>query len=300
MNNKESYNIAHYCVSFIDVLGQRLEYKDERFLPEFKSTEEKEQFEIKVRNTIGKIDFLQRSTDIFLDKVLNYKSPDVEQLPPNQIDIYNKIKEVHLSRQRWSDGLVCFISLEEGNVKCPIQGVYIQLITACYQCFFGLANKIPLRGSVDIAWGAELHKGELYGAVVAKAYELENYVAQYPRIVVGQSVINYLNDNINKPVSNIYNDVDKTFARISLGLLAQDFDGYYVAHYLGGAFQQMVSQNLHKSLYQEAMNFIQVQCKKWKDERNTKLSSRYNHLLLYFLANPPSEPESGTTSSRDY
>jgi hypothetical protein len=291
MNNKESYNFAHYCVSFIDILGQRLEYKDERLLPEFKSTDEKEKFQIKVRNTIGKIDFLQRSTDIFLDKVLNYRSSVIEKVPPNQIDIYNKIKEVHLSRQRWSDGLVSFISLEEGDVKCPIQGVYIQLITACYQCFFGLANKIPLRGSVDIAWGAELHKGELYGAAVAKAYELENCVAQYPRIVVGQTVINYLNDNINKPVSNIYNEVDKTFAKISLGLLAQDFDGYYVAHYLGGTFQRMVSSNLHSDFYQTSLSFIQEQCKKWKDERNTKLSSRYNHLLLYFLANPPSKAQ---------
>ena len=140
---------------------------------------------------------------------------------------------------------------------------------------------------MDIAWAEELHKGELYGAAVAKAYELENYVAQYPRIVVGQRVVDYLIFNMNKSASNIYDEVDRPFAKICLEMLTQDIDGYYVAHYLGGAFQRMVSHNLHKDLYQEALNFIHEHCKKWKDEQNTKLSSRYNHLLSYFLAYPP-------------
>lgn len=297
MNNKESYNIAHYCVSFIDILGQRLEYKDEGLLPEFKSKEEKEKFELKVRNTIGKIDFLQLAADKFVNAVISFKSPDREKLSPDRREIYDKVKEVHLIRQRWSDGLVYFISLGEGDVKCPIQGVYIQLITICYLCFFGLISKIPLRGSMDIAWAEELHKGELYGAAVAKAYELENNVAQYPRMVVGQRVVDYLIFNLNKSVSDNYDEVDKIFAKTSLNMLAQDFDGYYVAHYLGEAFQHMVSQNLHKDMYQEALNFIQEQCKKWKDERNTKLSWRYNQLLLYFLSHPPSESNAGTPSS---
>lgn len=291
MNNKETLNIVNYCVSFIDLLGQRLEYKNEGLLPKYESTEEKEKFKIKVQNTIGKIDFLQLSADIFLNGVLNYKSPEREMLSPDRKAIYDKIKEVRLNRQRWSDGLVYFISLEEGKVQCPIQGVYIQLITNCYLCFFGLANRIPLRGSMDIAWAAELHKGELYGAAVAKAYELETCVAQYPRIVVGQRVIDYIIINMNKPASNIYDEVDKKFAKICFDMLAQDFDGYYVAHYLGGVFQQMVTSNLHNDLYQASLNFIREQCKKWKDERNIKLSSRYSHLLSYFLSHSPSESQ---------
>ena len=297
MNNKENLNIVNYCVSFIDLLGQRSEYKNEGLLPKYESTGEKEKFDIKVQNTIRRIDFLQRSADIFVNKVLNYRNPEIEMLPPNQIDIYNKIKEVHLAMQRWSDGLVYFISLEEGDVKCPILGVYIQLITNCYLCFFGLANKTPLRGSMDIAWAAELHKGELYGAAVAKAYELEAYVAQYPRIVVGQRAIDYIIINMNKPASNIFDEVDKKFAKICLDMLAEDFDGYYVAHYLGSAFQQMVTRNLHNDLYQASLNFIREQCKKWRDERNTKLSTRYSHLLSYFLSHSPSESQEENAKS---
>ena len=297
MNNKETLNIVNYCVSFIDLLGQKSEYKNEGLLPKCESTEEKEKFKIKVQNTIGKIDSMQCDADNFVNKVLNYRSPEIEMLPPNQIDTYNKIKEVHLSIQGWSDGLVYFISLEEGDVKCPIQGVYIQLITNCYLCFSRLAKRIPLRGSMDIAWAAELHKGELYGAAVAKAYELESQVAQYPRIVVGQRVIDYIIINMNKPASNIFDKNDRTFAKICLDMLAQDFDGYYVAHYLGSAFRQMVTRNLHKDLYQASLNFIREQCKKWKDERNTKLSSRYSHLLSYFLSHSPSESQEENAKS---
>ena len=289
MNNKETINIANYCVSFIDILGQRSEYKNEGLLRKYESTEDKEKFEIKVQNTIGKIDYLQRTADNFVNRVLNYKSPEREMLSPDRKDIYDKLKEVHLNRQRWSDGLVYFISLEEGDVKCPVNGVHIQLITTCFLCFFGLANKIPLRGSIDIAWAAELHKGELYGAALAKAYELESQVAQYPRIVVGTRAVDYLIANMNNPPSDIYGEHNRALAKTCYDMLAQDFDGYYVAHYLGGVFQQMVTRNLHNDLYQPSLNFIREQCKKWKDERNTKLSSRYSHLLSYFLSHSPSE-----------
>jgi hypothetical protein len=297
MNNKETLKIANYCVSFIDLLGQRTEYKNEGLLLQYESTEEKEKFKIKVQNTIGKIDFLQRAADIFLNGVLNYKSPEREMLAPDRKVIYDKVKEVHLNRQRWSDGLVYFISLEEGKVQCPIQGVYIQLITNCYLCFFGLANGIPLRGSMDIAWAAELHEGELYGAAVAKAYELETCVAQYPRIVIGQRVIDYIIFNMNKPASNDYDEVDKTFAKKCFDMLAQDFDGHYVAHYLGGVFHEMVTKSLHGELYQSSIEFVLEQCKKWRDERNTKLSSRYNHLLSYFLSHSPSESQEENAKS---
>lgn len=289
MNNRENLNIGNYCVSFIDLLGQRLEYKNEGRLPNFKSAEEKEQFIEKLRNTIGRIDSLQRTSNDFLKAALRDRSPLREKLPPHIKTVFDEAREVRLKQQRWSDGLVYFVSLMEGEVKCPMSGVYTLLVTSGSLCFLGLAGKLPLRGSVDIAWAAELHDGELYGAAVAKAYELESQVAQYPRIVVGPRIVEYLITNIQSPASDIYTECNRGLARLCSSMLAVDSDGYHYVHYLGDAFHRAVSGDRHHDLYGDALSFIRGQCKKWSVERNTVLSLRYQHLLSYFLANPPSE-----------
>jgi hypothetical protein len=289
MNDQEPLKIGNYCVSFVDLLGQRLEYEKEGRLPDFKSAEEKEQFIKKLRDTIGRIDALQGSSNTFLNAALDYKSPRREELQPDLKRTYDEMKKVHLKQQRWSDGLVYFVSLMEGDVKCPMCGVYTVFVATGGLCFLGLASKIPLRGSIDIAWAAELHEGELYGAAVAKAYELESQVAQYPRIVVGPRAVHYLIANINNSSSDIYSKFNRELAKICYGMLAQDCDGYHFVHYLGDVFHQIATKGVHQELYQDSMKFVLEQCKKWRDERNTKLSLRYNQLLSYFLAHSASD-----------
>jgi hypothetical protein len=289
MNEREPLNIGNYCVSFIDLLGQRLEYKNEGRLPNFKSAEEKEQFIDKLRSTIGRIENLQLTSNKFLTAALEYKSPLREKLPSRVKTVFDEAREVRLKQQRWSDGLVYFVSLMEGEVKCPMSGVYTLLVTSGSLCFLGLAGKLPLRGSVDIAWAAELHERELYGAAVAKAYELESQVAQYPRIVVGPRVVEYLITNVQSPASDIYTECSRGLAKMSYSMLDVDSDGYHYVNYLGDAFHRAVTGDLHQELYEDSLKFIQQQGKKWRDERNTVLSLRYQHLLSYFLANPTSE-----------
>lgn len=296
INGKEPLNIGHYCVSFIDLLGQRLEYQNEGLLPKYESPEEQEQFRNKLRNTIGKIYTLQRGSNSFLKAALEYKSSLRERLQPDLKRFCDEMREVKLEQQRWSDGLFYFVSLMEGDVKCQMGGVYHILVVTGSLCFLGLAHKMPLRGSIDIAWATELHKGELYGAAVAKAYELESNIAQYPRIVVGPRVVDYLVTNINNPASDIYSECNRGEAKLCYDMLAIDSDGYHIVHYLGDAFHKAVTGNTHQKLYQDSMNFILEQCEKWRRERNTKLSFRYNHLLSYFLVHSPSKSQEKNTN----
>ncbi|HEC98816.1 MAG TPA: hypothetical protein ENN18_00305 [Proteobacteria bacterium] len=290
MKNNDSIHIANYCISFIDLLGQRLKYKDEGILPKFESPKDKAKFIDKIKHTVAPIDDLQRSSSQFLESSLDYKSPLRKELPPELHPVYDKMHEVKLRQQRWSDGLVYFVFLLEGNVECPMAGVYKLFVSTGCLCFLGLGKKQPLRGSIDIAWGVELHDGELYGAAVAKAYELESYVAQYPRIVVGQRALDYLITNIKNPASDIYSEFNRQLAQICLSILTLDSDGYHIVHYLGDSFKNFVSKGLHPKLYQEALKYLSEQCEKWHLEKNTKLSLRYNHLYSYFLAHSPDNP----------
>jgi hypothetical protein len=297
MNNNNPLKAAYYCVSFIDLLGQRLEYKEESLIPGSESAGESEKFKKKWLNTVGAIYDLQKDAELFLNGVLRHKSSVREQMLPDLKPLYDEMWQVNLKQQRWSDGFVYFISLRKGDVKCHMVGVLLQFLQTARLCFFGLAKKRPLRGAVDIDWATELNEGELYGPAVAKAYELESEVAQYPRIVVGPRVVEYLISHMNNPATDIYSRFNRALAKICYDMLALDSDGYHFIHYLGDVFYNTVSKNAHKKLYDLSMEFILEQCKKWSSEQNTKLAFRYNLLLLYFLAHPPPElPKENTNN----
>ena len=135
------------------------------------------------------------------------------------------MQRTRVSTQRWSDGIVHFISLGDKEIKCPMNGVFTILDTAGGLCLMGLALHRPLRGSIDIAWGVELHKRELYGAAVARAYELESEFAQYPRIAVSPRVVNFLQAHLADTGEDRYSQFNRSLAGVCLGLLASDADG---------------------------------------------------------------------------
>jgi hypothetical protein len=93
-------------------------------------------------------------------------------------------------------------------------------------CFLGLASGRPVRGAIETAWGVEIYPGELYGAVLARAYELESNVAKYPRIVVGPETVKLLHVFSKNDSEDIYSESDKSLAELCLNMLIQYADGH--------------------------------------------------------------------------
>lgn len=284
MKNKPEIIAANYCVSFIDLLGQRAEYKNEGLLPRFKNAKDRECFFQKIEKTIKPIYNLQKDASDFLKSALEYKGPIRKSLATNLRKVYDEMKKVDLKQQRWSDGLVYFVSLLEGHVQCPMASIYRLFGTVGSLCFLGLAKKRPLRGAIDIAWGVELHPGELYGAAVASAYELESKAAQYPRIVISDRAVEYIIANKQNPELNVYIEFNRQLAQICSGMIAVDFDGYQILDYLGRSFKESITKRKHDVIFKHAFEFINEQLVHWRRERNTKLSMRYSHLSSYFAA----------------
>lgn len=284
MENKPDIIAANYCISFVDLLGQRAEYKNEGLLPRFENNGDRDRFFKKIERTIKPIYNLQKDASDFIESFLNYEGPFRKKLPPPLQAVYNQMHEAKLMQQRWSDGLVYFVSLLQGNVKCPIGGIFHLFGTVGSLCFLGLSKKHPLRGSIDISWGVELHPGEIYGAAVANAYELESKTAQYPRIVIGERTIEYLDVRTKNPASDIYSEFNRHLAKICLDMIAIDFDGNYILDYLGLGFKESITKGMHDELFKLAFKFVNEQLLYWQKKRNTKLSMRYNHLFSYFHA----------------
>jgi hypothetical protein len=244
---------------------------------------------------------LTKSIRMDYSQFINYQSFLRQNLPSPLQSVYDQMHEVKLLQQRWSDGLVYFVSLLKDNVKCPTGGIFEIFGTVGSLCFLGLANRRPLRGSIDISWGVELHPGEIYGAAVANAYEFESKIAQYPRIVIGERTIEYLEVSTKNPETDVYTEFNRHLAKICLDMVAIDFDGNYIIDYLGSGFKKNITKGMHDDLFKHAFKFVNEQLLYWHEEKNTKLSMRYNHLFSYFDAHKEiikGEPAQTPSSTR--
>ena len=260
---------------------------NEGLLPVFNSSKDQESFVAKLRTTIGVTLDLQDSAAGMMRIAASKDPAQRESLSEELRQVYDEMRRIKPKQQRWSDGLVFYVSLMMGDVKCPMNGIFGLFALAGSLCFLGLAKRRPLRGAIDVAWGVELHENELYGAIVAKAYELENKVAQYPRIVVGQRTVTYLEVNSRLTDQDHFSQYNKALASLCLQLLAKDTDGHYILHYLGEGFRRDVSQGQHSILYQKALEFVQEEFTQHQENKNSKLAFRYANLLSYFAAHEP-------------
>lgn len=286
--------VAHnYCVAFIDLLGQRDALRDQGLLTPIESEEQRQEFHDVLRSSIGAIIKLQKRAEDMLAPTLrsNPDSPFRAALPPEQHATWDEMQRTRITTQRWSDGLVSFASMGDTEIKCRMNGVFGMFGLAGALCLLGLATGRPVRGAIEVAWGVEIHSGELYGPAVARAYELESEVAQYPRIVVGPETIRLLEAHAANPAQDPYSQNDRELAVLCRGMLVQDADGHWLLHYLGDKFRFAITHDQHIELYGAARKFVLDQLFEHQSKRNTKLAFRYSHLLQYFDAHQPAKPE---------
>lgn len=273
-------NFANYCVCFIDLLGQKDAMKGEGLLPIFKNSEEEQAFIEKAKKSVGSIISLQKSAQHFLKEYPN-QIIKVEELSEDEKKDYEEMKRIKMTQQRWSDGLV-FFSIMHG--KAPMNAIWEIFSTAGCLCLVGLAGQKPLRGGIEISWGVELHPGELYGPAVANSYNLENTVAQYPRIVVGNYTVNYLKLAAQHTPIDKVEAFNCSLAKVCLQMISLDVDGYSILDYLGEAFTEAFTKDASKELYKKAYSYASSQLDLHSKNRNSKLAVRYNWLLSYMEA----------------
>lgn len=283
---EEELHVSNYCACFIDLLGQRNALNGQSVMPELTTDKEKSDFLNVVKQSVGAIERLQHQAQSFrLGKKGAFSVR--EQLNEEEKELYDEMKKAVAKQQRWSDGLVYYSSLDTKSNQCPMNAVMEIFMLAGTLCFLGLAHKQPIRGAIETAWAVELHENELYGAVVANSYVLESQVAQYPRIVVGEKTMGYLNAYIESPADTIdklalYN---RNCAQLCLNMTAIDQDGHHVIDYLGNEFTRSVTNSGSSELFKLAYKFICEQYELHKKNKNSKLALRYTWLRGYFHQN---------------
>lgn len=289
----DTLSVANYVVAFVDLLGQRAELHGEGLLPDVADEQVKARLISKVRATVGSIVALQeRSTAMMA--AMHAREDDAlrQSLPLDRRAIWDDVRRPIVKSQYWSDGLVCYCPAADELARCPMTGVFEVLSLAGTLCFIGLASERPLRGGIEIAWGVELGTEGLYGAAVARAYELESQVADYPRIVVGPRLVEYMRAQAAGSPADPYSQVNWQMARVCSSMLMVDDDGHHVVNYLGAGFRQAVTAPSYEALYEKAYSYVRAQLHQHRSTRDTKLAFRYTRLERYFNGHPASSGSS--------
>jgi hypothetical protein len=290
-NKESSLKVGNYAVAFIDLLGQRAALRGEGLLPDAGTEESQKRLMATLKASIGSITSLQKHAEDMMQASAPKEASALRaQLSPDEQKLWDEVHQEKI--QRWSDGLMIFTCLGDEDIKCPINAVYRLFTLAGSLCYIGLASKRPLRGAIEIAWGVELHPGELYGAAVARSYELESEVADYPRIVVGPQMLHYLDQLAFSSATDFHSRLSAGMANLCRSMLIQDADGHWLLHYLGDQFIDTVTYAHHQELYKKSHAFIIEQLEMHRKNHNSKLAFRYLHLLQYFQSHAlPSDQE---------
>jgi len=298
---RDSLSAFNYCACFLDILGQRAALHGQGLLPVIATDEERIRFLQEVlTKTIRPITRLQKLAAEFIDVFQSRgESPIRATLAPELREEFDKIQGHEVRVQYWSDGLVAFSCLGNQAATQQINGAFALLGMAGSLCFMNLGRQFanPIRGGIDIAWGTELRPGELYGPAIARSYELESEVAQYPRIAVGERMFEFLKAVANLPSTDNFNRYSSTLAEVCLKMLIHDVDGQMIIHYLGQTFRDAINRSEHDAMYRDALEFIAQEYKRFRREGDSKLALRYFHLLSYFQRFPPQQPAQGPATS---
>ena len=242
-----------------------------------------------LRDIIGPTLQLQEEVEAMVKSVSgNLNSPRRMSLTETERSGYDEMQLKRVKTQYWSDGFIRFVCLGEKEIKCPLNGIIEIFQLSGYFCLLGLARRHPVRGAIDIAWGVEFPHGGLYGPVVANAYELESKVARYPRIVVGQRVVDFLETYVSNSSDDPFMLANRMWAELCQGMLFKDVDGCWIVHYLGNAFQYSVTHTTHSYLHDKARAFVADQLEEHRKLLNSRFATRYNQLLNDFDAHPAS------------
>ncbi len=286
-------NYSNYVVAFIDVLGQKKAFEGIDVLTQDSMDISFEKKLIEAHKaTAHFLDKFRGWFDEYFEAFKSAGGKSIDRIPLEKRELYLELSECTLEHQRFSDSEIAFTSLEITKHHLPAMNALFGMMAACGSLLLlSLSVKKVFRAGIDLGIGTRLDSGELYGPALFKAYYLESEIAEYPRIVIGETVINYLMNLSRKNTQSqkqVQEDIDlcKVGADNCLSMIEKDDDSRYILDYLGKSFRKfednLSEKTEYDTLYKNAFSFVCAEYEKYKAEKDERLSVRYERLYNYF------------------
>jgi hypothetical protein len=278
-----SLSLQYYAVGLFDLLGQQDFLRNLRSLPDHADATALAKTREDLKNTYGAVTGMR---NLFSDSFSTYvRNPvDVSHLTPEQQQVYHQMNSNPIQSQSFSDSIVVFLSLcTTDDAKLPVRGI-LGILVAAALTFIGLLGEgHPIRGGIDVGLGFQPSANEIYGPALSRAYALESRIANYPRIVVGDELIRYLNEMGAQQTIDEFSSQSKKVATSCIECLTYDEDGIPFVDYLGPYFRSIIGDVVQDaSFIDKAYSRVVEFSARYKEEKNSQLAFRYVLLRNYF------------------
>jgi hypothetical protein len=271
---KDPIELSSYAILYMDVLGQREKLSRITDLPTTEA--EYKSFVELLQNTYGVVDGYARMFEAYLSQT-NSDSPSA--VPEQFRQQYKRFVGTPVGTFLFSDSMLYYMSLNEEEGAIPTIRLHDLLRGAASVFAEGLADGNPARGGLEIGIAADFPRVGIYGPGLYNAYELESKVAQYPRVVIGPTLSDYLIGSSQDPGNSNEAILRRTFAGKCLGLIYEDYDGVTALDYAGKALRELHPQ--FAPVIINAGEFAEKELVRFKNAHDYKQASRYWLLVNY-------------------
>jgi hypothetical protein len=275
--NEDNCVVGTYMVAFLDVLGQS---DDIRGLPgQPRNRDEEEQLHDGMLRICDTVDTLRQVFCAGIEVFAALPQQEFRRLSLKQQAAIRPHLTNRLKVHSFADTSIVYMPIGNEN-PIPSVGVWSSLRVCCEAMITMLSLEHPIRGSVTVGRCCEMYDSEVYGKAALEAYDLERYVARYPRIVIG--LLSFLAELAERTHAEPeIQALSQTLARDSLALIARDCDGESILDYLGKMYLRDIRTRPDEEV-RSAYEFLlrkRVELRQAKDE---KLYCRYGRAIEYY------------------
>ena len=245
---------------------------------------------------LGQKEKLMKLNDISLDESISIFQQTYgnvnkfREYTNDSISFVNQIKSKHnfknsftsnlIEMKSFSDLITSYVLLGNNEHKLQFQGIYFLLLSNCEVFLKMLAYGIALRGGIDLGMAIKNDENELYGSALLNPYIIESKVTKSIRIVIGQTLYNYIQEtSSNEYLNDKLLDLNIRYAQLCKKLIKQDTDGEYILDYLSDEFKEMKS---FTSYYEKAKQFLDTEYNNLRKKQEFDVAKKYQQAIKYF------------------
>jgi len=277
---KDDLLFQYYLVVFLDHLGQRSVLREVTGLPPDQASNDR--FLGLMKSSLGKVLKIRRTLKEYFD-LSSTRKPNLDLVSTELREGISLSQKSEIYYYGISDSYIIAIPLMNSDDHCtPMNGIYSVFIATCGFGLLSLAAGIAIRGGLDVGIGTKIENNEVYGPCLERAYFNESQLAEYPRHVIGEELINYLYSVENGQYSTRFGLISKELAKLCKGMIIRDNDGHYMLDFLGDKAKEGYGDSINSEIVNNAFKYVVSQQKHFEEKNNYKIASRYFRLMNYF------------------
>jgi hypothetical protein len=280
-----------YCkhaVAWVDLLSQKDALNKLKEMPV--TPEEEKPFLKLLDATFGQV---RRLRDDFRRYYEGTRSapPLPDWLPEEARARITELRAEQIGLHGVADAMALYIQIyaEPGDPWIMVRNVWNlhSVLSACATMMLvAVTGRQVIRGGIDIGIGGEIEPGEIYGPALSRAYILESKKAQYPRILIGEELMEYLYLTALLEESEPAHRLARVYARDCLEMTTVDDDGRRILHYLSNGQRQLMMKTFGADVVRAELmkgyKFITRELDRFRREGKSELVDRYRRFKGYF------------------